>query len=138
MFTFWTLIIINYLIQMKDIVLPIPMSLPNELLQMLLLAVAIIDARQTTHFERTTNVMLLALIVWCGFCTLELLNDTCDLGIDVAVWYTGARLMAFQLLYTFLVFSLYVSSPEVLIRYIKIISTKLTKLLYIFHYTFLH
>ena len=120
MFTFWTLIIINYLIQMKDIVLPIPMSLPNELLQMLLLAVAIIDARQTTHFERTTNVMLLALIVWCGFCTLELLNDTCDLGIDVAVWYTGARLMAFQLLYTFLVFSLYVSSPEVLIRYIKI------------------
>ena len=120
MFTFWTLIIINYLIQMKDISLPVPMSLPNEMLQITLLAIAIIDARNTPHFERTTNVMLLALIIWCGFCTLELLNDTCDLGIDFAAWYTGARLMAFQILYTFIVFSIYISSPEILMKYIKL------------------
>ena len=120
MFTFWTLIIINYLIQMKDVSLPVPMSLPNEMLQIILLAIAIIDARQSPHFERTTNVMLLALIVWCGFCTLELLNDTCDLGIDFAAWYTGARLMAFQILYTFIIFSIYISSPEILTRYIKL------------------
>lgn len=120
MFTFWTLIIINYLIQMKDIPLPVPMSLPNEILQIILLSIAIVDARQTSHFERTTNVMLLALIVWCGFCTLELLNDTCDLGIDFAAWYTGARLMAFQILYTFIVFSIYISSPEILMRYLKL------------------
>lgn len=120
MFTFWTLVIVNYLIQMKDIPLPVPMSLPNEILQIILLSIAIVDARQTPHFERTTNVMLLALIVWCGFCTLELLNDTCDLGIDFAAWYTGARLMAFQILYTFIVFSIYISSPEILMRYIKL------------------
>ena len=120
MFTFWTLIIINYLIQMKDIPLPIPMSLPNEILQIILLAIAIVDARQNPHFERTTNVMLFALIIWCGFCTLELLNDTCDLGINFAAWYTGARLMAFQILYTFIVFSIYISSPEILMRYIKL------------------
>ena len=120
MFTFWTLIIINYLIQMKDIHLPVPMSLPNEMLQIILLAIAIIDARQSPHFERTTNTMLLALIIWCGFCTLELLNDTCNLGIDPAAWYTGARLMAFQILYTFIVFSIYISSPEILMRYIKL------------------
>ena len=120
MFTFWTLIIINYLIQMKDLSLPVPMSLPNEMLQIILLAIAIVDARQSPHFERTTNVMLFALIIWCGFCTLELLNDTCDLGIDVGAWYTGARLMAFQILYTFIVFSIYISSPEILMRYIKL------------------
>ena len=120
MFTFWTLIIINYLIQMKDLSLPVPMSLPNEMLQIILLAIAIVDARQSPHFERTTNIMLLALIIWCGFCTLELLNDTCDLGIDVGAWYTGARLMAFQILYTFIVFSIYISSPEILMRYIKL------------------
>ena len=120
MLTFWSLIIINYLIQMKDISLPVPISLPNEMLQIVLLAVAIIDARQFPHFERTTNVMLLALIIWCGFCTLELLNDTCDLGIDIEAWYTGARLMAFQILYTFIVFSIYISSPEILMRYIKL------------------
>ena len=120
MFTFWALFVINYLIQMKDIPLPIPMSLPNEMLQIILLAIAIIDARQTTNFERTLNPMLLALLIWCSFCTLEILNDTCNLGINFGAWYQGARLMAFQLLYTFLVFSIYISSPEILLRYIKL------------------
>ena len=120
MFCFWSLFIINYLIQMKDIPLPIPMSLPNEMLQIILLAISIIDIRQTPHFERVANPMLLALIIWCGFCTLEILNDTCNLGINIGAWYTGARLMAFQILYTFLVFTIYISSPEILMRYIRL------------------
>ena len=120
MFCFWVLIAVNYLIQMKDISLPVPMSLPNEMLQLILLAIAIIDARQSPHFERAANLMLLALVIWCGFCTLEILNDTCDLGIDISAWYQGARLMAFQILYIFLVFSIYISSPEILMRYIKV------------------
>jgi len=122
MFTFWTLIIINYLIQMKNISesLPIPMSLPNEMFQIILLAIAIIDVRETPNFDRAINIMLLALIIWCGFCTLQLLNDTCNLGIDIGRWYTGARLMAFQILYIFLVFTIYISSPQILLRYIKI------------------
>ena len=122
MFTFWTLIIINYLIQMKNISesLPIPMSLPNEMLQIILLAIAIIDVRETPNFDRAINIMLLALIIWCGFCTLQLLNDTCNLGIDIGRWYTGARLMAFQILYIFLVFTIYISSPQILLRYIQI------------------
>lgn len=120
MFTFWALIVINYLIQMKDVSLPIPTSLPNEMLQILLLAIAIIDIRQTTKFEMALNPMLFALLVWCCFCTLEILNDTCNLGINFGAWYQGARLMAFQLLYTFLVFTIYISSPEILMRYIKL------------------
>lgn len=118
MFTFWALFVINYFLQFKEIPLPVPMSLPNEMLQMTLLAIAIIDARQTPHFERCVNVMLLALIIWCGFCTLEILNDTCDLGINIAAWYQGARLLAFQLLYIFLVFSIYISSPQIIMRYL--------------------
>ena len=122
MFTFWILITVNYFIQMKDIStsLSIPMSLPNEMLQIVLLAIAILDIRQTTHFNRAANMMLFALLIWCGFCTLEVLNDTCGLGINISAWYSGARLMAFQLLYIFLVFSIYISTPEILIRYIKI------------------
>lgn len=121
MFTFWILIFVNYFIQMKDVTahLPLPMSLPNEMLQIILLAIAIIDTRQNPHFERTGNLMLLALIIWCGFCTIEILNDTCNLGINIGAWYTGARMMAFQLLYIFLVFSIYISSPEILIKYLK-------------------
>ena len=121
MTAFWILFIINYFIQWKEVPpLGIPVSLPNELLQILLLGIAIIDARQTPHFERCANLMLYALVIWCGFCTIEILNDTCGLGINIGAWYTGARMMAFQLLYIFLVYSIYISSPEILIRYLKV------------------
>ena len=119
MSAFWLLILINYFIQWKELpILGIPVSLPNEMLQLLLLAIAIIDARQTPHFERAANVMLLALIIWCGFITLEILNDTCGLGINIGAWYTGARMLGFQLLYIFLVFTIYISSPEILRKYL--------------------
>ena len=119
MSAFWLLIFVNYFIQWKEFPpTAIPMSLPNEMLQLLLLAIAVIDVRQSPHFERAANLMLFALIIWCGYCTLEVLNDTCGLGIIVGAWYTGARMMAFQLLYTFLVFSIYISSPAILRRYL--------------------
>lgn len=120
MSTFWALIVINYCIQMKDFPVSVPISVPNELLQITLLCIAVIDARQDPHFEKAANLMLLSLIIWCGFCTLELLNDTCGLGITISNWYTGSRAMAFQLLYIFLVFSVYISSPHILLKYIYI------------------
>ena len=122
MLTFWILIFVNYFLQMKDVAtnLPLPISLPNEMLQIILLAIAIIDVRENPHFERCVNLMLFALIIWCGFCTLEVLNDTCDLGINFGSWFSGARMMAFQLMYTFLVFSIYISTPQNLLRYIII------------------
>ena len=88
------------------------------MLEILLLVVAIIDARRTPHFDRAVNLMLYALMMWCGFCTLEILNDTCGLGINVGAWYQGARLMAFQLLYLFLVFSIYIDNAKVLVQYL--------------------
>ncbi len=122
MSAFWALFVINYFLQMKDSPLPekIPMSLWNEMLEIILLAIAIIDARQKPHFERCANLMFFALIIWCGFCTLQVLNDTCDLGIDIGSWYTGARLMAFQILYAFIVFSIYVSTPQILLNYLRL------------------
>lgn len=122
MSTFWVLFIVNYFIQMKDmaVFLSIPMSLPNEMLQIILLAIAIIDARVDPHFEKAANPMLFALTIWCIFCTLEVFNNTCNLGINIGSWYTGARMMAFQLIYIFLVFSIYISTPEILLNYLKI------------------
>lgn len=122
MAAFWALIVINYFLQMHDSPMPsgIPMSLWNEMLEIILLAIAIIDTRQELGFNKCLNLMLFALIIWCGFCTLQMLNDTCDLGIDIGAWYTGARLMAFQILYAFIVFSIYISTPKILINYIRL------------------
>ena len=117
MFLFWALIVINYFLMMRDIHLPIPVSLPNEMLEILLLILAIIDVKDS-HFERAGNLMLYCMLIWLGFCILQVLNDTCGLGINVGAWYTGARSMAFQLMYAFLVFSLYISTPKILEKYL--------------------
>lgn len=121
---FWALIFINYFIQFfgKLSLLPhgIPMSLYNEMIELLLIAFTIIDARKSVHFERLGNLMFITLLVWCAFCTLQLLNDTCALGIDVGGWYSGARMMAFQLLYCFIVFTLYIDDPKKLTTFLRI------------------
>ena len=120
MFIFWLLVFINYFVQWKDFPSTgIPMSLYNEALELLLLALAIIRVEEA-RFERLCNVMLIALCIWCTFCTLEVLNVSLDMGIQFGPWYTGARMMAFQLLYAFLVFSLYITSPKTLMTYLVV------------------
>ena len=120
MFAFWLLIIVNWFIMFKNINWHMPQSLPDEMLELLLIGVAIIDARTTPHFERAGNLMLLAIGIWCGFCCIEILNDTCGLGMNINAWFTGARLMALHLVWILLVFSLYITSPKILMTYLRI------------------
>ena len=119
MFVFWILCIINYIIHFRGLYMPVPMSLPNEMLEIILLAIALIDVKES-HFERCANLMFFMLIIWCGFCTLELINDTCNVGIQFAEWYSGARKIGFQIMYCFLVYILYITTPKVLIKYLYI------------------
>lgn len=114
MLAFWLLFGINYSVMFlaKERLWPdIPASLPNEMLEIVLIAVAAIDLRDT-HFEKLANLMIFALFGWCAFCTLEVLNDSCGLGINIGAWFTGIRLMAFQLLYAAIVFQLFINSPK--------------------------
>ena len=121
MSVFWALFFVNYIIQWKNMPeLPIPTSLPNEMLQLLLIAIAIIDIRKERHWERTMNLMLLSLLIWAGFCFIEILNDTCGLGINFGAWYGLSRMMCFQIIYIFIVFTLYISSPEILVKYLRV------------------
>lgn len=115
MFTFWLLFLINYFVMFlgKERLWPsgIPSSLPNELLEIALIAIAIIDLRQS-HFENLANLMLVGILGWCAFCIIEVFNDTCGLGYNIGAWFTGVRLMAFQLLYAVIVFALYINTPK--------------------------
>lgn len=114
---FYTLFSINFFIMFitRHFYIPIPVSMVNEMLELLLLALALLDVSKY-RFSDTLNVMLLMLMVWVVFCFIELFNDACGIGIDVYRWYTGARLMSFQLLYAHLVMTIYVNSPSKLIR----------------------
>lgn len=118
---FWLLFFVNYFVQFKNTPpLPVPTSVPNELLQILLIAIALLDIRKEPHFGRTLNLMLFSLSIWAVFCIIEVLNDTCGLGINFAGWYGLTRMMCFQIIYIFVVFSLYISSPEILIKYLRV------------------
>ena len=120
MFLFWILFAINYTIQMRDFPSTgLPKSVPNELLELALLAIAIITFEHYP-FKRIGNLMFLSLVIWCGFCTLEIFNDTCNLGINVSAWYQGARLLAYQQMYIFLVFTLFLRTPRQIVNYLFI------------------
>ena len=117
---FYLLIILNWFIMNRNYAPPFPRSLVDEMLELLLIAMAIIDLTDTPHFGRAWNFMLFAVMIWCGLCTIEVLNDTCGLGINVDAWFTGFRLMALHLIWIVFVFSLYVSNPERLNTYLRI------------------
>ncbi len=113
MFAFWALFLINYFVMFlsKEGKMPLPASLPNEMIELVLIAIAIIDLRES-HFENLANLMLVGILGWCAFCVIEVFNDTCGLGINIGAWFTGIRLMAFQLLYAVIVFALYINKPN--------------------------
>ena len=117
---FWTLIVVNWFIMNRNFTLPFPTSLADESLEMLLIAVAIIDVRNSPHFGRAWNLMFLAIMIWCSFCLIEILNDTCGLGMNVNAWFIGFRLMALHLVWIILVFSLYISDPPKLTLYLRV------------------
>ena len=117
---FWCLIIVNWFIMNRNFTLPIPASLADESLEVLLVAMAIIDIRNTPHFGRAWNLMFLAIMIWCGLCVIEILNDTCGLGMNINAWFIGFRLMALHLVWIILVFSLYISDPQKLTLYLRV------------------
>lgn len=120
MAVFWTLIVVNWFIMNRNYDVPFPKSLADESLELILIAIALIDIRKESNFGRALNFMLFAIIVWCGLCIIEIFNDTCGLGINFNAWFTGFRLMALHLVWILLVFSLYISSPQALITYLRV------------------
>ena len=121
---FLTLVVVNYNVQFFNFNqwLPggIPLSAYNELFEITLIAIALIDIRKDHHWGRAMNLMFFAATLWILLCILEVFNDTCSLGIDVGAWFTGFRLIAFQLFYFVIVFSIYIDSPEKLAKYLKL------------------
>ena len=117
---FWALIVVNWFVSNRNISIPFPTSLADEMLELLLIAIAIIDIRYSPHFERALNLMLLAILIWCGLCVIELFNDTCQLGMNFKAWFTGIRLLAIHLVWILLVFSLYISDSKSLIYYLRL------------------
>jgi len=95
----------------------IPLSLYNEGLEILLIITALVKGKDL-DFNKMANPMGVGLTIWISFALLEFFNDSCGLGLSFPRWFTGARLMAFQLVYIQIVFSLYVNNPDRIMKYL--------------------
>src|SRR5574344_3169622 len=120
-YIFFLLLFVNYFISAfsREGYIPVPTSLLNELLEILLIFMALIR-HEKSNIEIDKNLMLLALLIWLGFCFLEYLNNPGGLGINTYAWWTGARLMSFSLIYAFIVCTIYVNTPKKLLGFIYI------------------
>lgn len=119
MFSFWTLFAINYLLMFinRHYSIPIPISLPNEMFEVILIMVAIIKVRGF-DFAACLNIMGLMLLIWLVFGLLQAFNDTMGLGLNWSSWFQGFRINFVMLMYIFLVHSLYISTPQRLSQYL--------------------
>ena len=120
MTVFWALIIVNWFIMNRNFNIPFPKSLADEILELILISIAIIDVRYAPHFGRAWNFMLLSVFIWLGLCTIEIFNDTCGLGLNFSGWFSGIRLLAIHLVWIILVFSIYLSDPHKLLSYLRL------------------
>lgn len=121
MFVVYMLLLANYFLffASRHGFLPagVPMSLYNEGLEILLIMTALAKGKDIS-FKYMANPMGLGLVIWSTFCILELLNDSCGLGINFMIWFTGARLMAFQLVYALVIAALYINNPERIMKFL--------------------
>lgn len=118
---FWALFVCNYFLMgfIKYHTLPVPTSLPCELLELIMLMSLFIDNKDS-KFSNLGNVMLMALMMWLFFACIEMFNDTCNLGFHITEWITEVRLLVFQLLYVYIIFTLLITDYNKIIRFLYV------------------
>src|SRR5574344_1894078 len=81
-YIFYLLLFINYFISAfaREGYIPIPTSLLNELIEILLIFMALIK-HEKSNIELDKNLMLLALVIWLLFTFIEYFNNPAGLGI---------------------------------------------------------
>lgn len=123
MLLFYVMMVVNYFLHYlaRCDYLPIPMSLPNEMLQLMLIFTALVTFKEIKA-QYMFNVMTLALSIWCLFCTLEIFNDQFGIGMNVGSWFTGIRLMAFQLVYPCVVMMIYINTPKRIEKFMLVLA----------------
>ena len=122
MFSFWALFAVNYLIMFLDrhsISSSLPVSVTIEFFEIVLLVAAIIKVKGF-EFANCLNIMGFIVSVWIVFGLLQAFNDTMGLGLNWASWFQGFNINFINLLFIFLVHSLYISNPKRVNQYLII------------------
>lgn len=86
--------------------IPMPISVVVEAV-ILVLVIILFANREKFHEEDKIPKSLLGIYgIWTLFCTLEIINDTCNLGIDIVAWFKDVRFYGYDPLFCILVFAM--------------------------------
>ena len=121
MIMFWLLFLINYFIMgsLLYINLPCPVSLPSELLEIIILFTILIDSKNI-KIHNINNIMLFALLMWFFLACIEMFNDTCNLGFHITAWLIEARLLVFQIIYVYVIYSLLINDYHKIMKFLYV------------------
>lgn len=118
---FWVFFVFNFFcfsLQYNGL-MPLPLSGVEEIFYIILMTIALLEGKDIMRVQ-LGNTMTTCLAVWWIYCCLDVFNDTCGLGIDVAMWFVKVRITAFQLMYAYLVCVIFINTPERLTRLLTI------------------
>ena len=122
---FWLLFALNYLIMGlgRYIAIPVPISVLMEGIYLAVIAGCIMNRKEYENtYARVNNFMTYTYLVWVIYCVLQLLNQTCELPFakTFICWYADVRLLAFQILYLIIIYSILFKNKSDISRYTKV------------------
>ena len=119
---FWYIFTINYFVMglQRYGYIPVPITVVAVLPQMLLLMSLLIIQRPSKN--SMLNPMLLGIIIWTFYLTLQIFNRTCGLPLSVGDWLMNMNFYAFYFIIAFVLINKIVNTPENVMRFIRLLA----------------
>ncbi|MBQ0060366.1 MAG: O-antigen ligase family protein [Bacteroidales bacterium] len=112
--------ILNYFIMgiERYVSIPVPISILMEGFWIVLLVILLCNKNKYRD-EGKIPVKIFAIYgIWTIYTTLEIINNTCGIGLDIAAWFKDVRFYGFDPLIVMLIFSLIFRTKEDIKKFI--------------------
>lgn len=116
-------VVLNYFIMgsTRYVNLPIPISVLIEAIYIFQLIVLFTN-RERFKEEGKIPVSILAIFgLWTLYCTLQIINDTCNLGLNIVGWFREVRFYGFDPLLGMLIFAMAICSKKDISKLLSVI-----------------
>lgn len=120
-------IVLNYFIMgiSRYVTIPLPVSILIEGVSIVYLII-LFSNRDKYHEEGKIPVPLFAIFgLWTLYCTLEIINDSCNLGLDVVSWFKDVRFYGYDPLLSMAIFSMIICSKKDVKKFLQVIGVLL-------------
>ncbi|MCQ2238167.1 MAG: O-antigen ligase family protein [Bacteroidaceae bacterium] len=116
-------IVLNYFIMGlgRYTTIPLPISVIIEAVFILYIIILFSKKDQFTEDGKIPASLFAIYGIWTLYCTLEIINDTCNLGIDVIAWFKDVRYYGYDPLLCMTIFAMIICSKKDVKKFLQII-----------------